>query len=267
MSPETESVHEPVSRRVRLVVAYRGTAFRGFAVNNDVDTVAGRLTEAISVAARTEVKLTGAGRTDAGVHARGQVISLDLPEDVDLDRLRTSVNAMCAPDIAVREIAWADPAFDARFSARWRHYRYTVLNTETPDPFVVDVAWHVREPLAMPLMQLACDPLIGEQDFTSFCRRPPYIPGVAEPSMKRNVMLARWTDDGSGMLRFDIRANAFCHQMVRSIVGLLVDVGLGRRPPSDVRAVMVARDRAVNSALAPGHGLSLWEVGYDENPL
>ena len=111
-------------------------------------------------------------------------------------------------------------------------------------------------------LQLACDPLIGEHDFSSFCRRPRVDAGQPEAPMERRVLDAAWTDDGDGLLRFDIRANAFCHQMVRSIVGLLVEVGVGRRHAGEVLGILRTRDRSLVGQLAPPHGLCLWEVGY-----
>ncbi|MFM9132079.1 MAG: hypothetical protein ACKORY_05005, partial [Actinomycetota bacterium] len=115
---------------------------------------------------------------------------------------------------AVRDAQWAESGFDARFSATWRRYRYLVLNTPTPDPMLVGRAWHVREPLSLPLMNLACDGLIGEQDFTSFCRRPDTPEGAGPASMKRYVMEARWTDNNDGTLVFDIRTAAEAREVL-----------------------------------------------------
>lgn len=271
--PETDAqlVNEPVAlRRVRFVVAYDGAAFAGFAVNRDVTTVAGVLEQALERITRIPVSVVGAGRTDAGVHAWGQIISCDVPATSDLPNLLRRVNSMCAPEVVLRNAEWAEHDFNARFDAVWRHYRYTVLNTVTPNPFLADSTWHVFRPLSLPAMQLACDPLIGENDFTSFCRKPPLIDGVGEPSLRRRVMLAKWSDistvETAGLLRFEIRANAFCHQMVRSIVGLMIDVGLGKRHAGEIRSLMGARDRAVMPSLAPARGLMLWEVGYPRGP-
>ena len=256
-------------RRARLLVAYDGTTFHGFARSDGVPTVAGALTDAISLVAREPVVLTGAGRTDAGVHAWGQVVSCDLPDQTDLDDLARRVSSMCGPAIAVRAARWAPDDFDARFSASWRHYRYTVLSSVAPSPFLAATAWHVARPLDLPAMRLGCDPLIGEHDFASFCRRVKLDPeqladGRPVPTTVRRVLLARWTEVEEGILRFDIRATAFCHQMVRSIVGTLVDVGLGRRRAGDLRGVLLARDRSRAAAIAPPHGLCLWEVGYPD---
>jgi len=254
------------SARARLTVTYDGAPFRGFAVNRGVETVGGVLGEAISTVVRRPVELVAAGRTDAGVHARAQIVSVDLPPETDLARLVASVNALCGPAIALREARWADHGFHARFDAIWRHYRYFVHNAATPDPLRRGSHWHVREPISDQAVMLGCDALIGEHDFSSFCRRPEPDASGREASMNRRVMLARWRRTDPDTCTFDVRANAFCHQMVRSIVGLLVEVGTGRRPASDVRAVLSARDRARAAAhLAPPHGLVLWEVGYPDS--
>lgn len=251
-------------RRARFTVAYDGTDFRGFAPNHDVRTVMGDLVEAMSRVARQQVELTGAGRTDAGVHAWGQVVSADLPEAIDLADLSRRVNKLCAPSIAVRDAAWADDEFDARFSATWRQYRYHVWNDPAPNPLLARTAWHIAPPLDLTLMQAAVSPLIGEHDFSSFCRRPKVPDGMPEPSMVRIMQAITWERvDESPLLRMHIRASAFCHQMVRSICGTLVDVGLRRLTPADVNAILRARDRAVAGQIAPPMGLVLWEVGYD----
>ena len=246
--------------RVRLLVAYDGGGFSGFAPNPGVRTVGGMLKAAVERVVRHEVVLSMAGRTDAGVHARGQVVSFDArAEGLDLPRLQRALNRMLRPAIAVRSAEVADRGFDARFSARARRYRYLVLNRPTPDPFLAATAWHVQAPLDLPRMRLACDPLIGEHDFASFCRRPK---GDGEASLVRRVLDARWTDEAEGLLRFDIEATAFCHQMVRSIVGTLVDVGRGRLRAGQVKGILAARDRSAAGEPAPPHGLSLEEVVY-----
>ena len=253
-------------RRARMTVAYDGTDFHGFAEADGVRTVMGDLRAAVETVVRVPVDPVGAGRTDAGVHGWGQVVSLDLPEGTDLDDLQRRVNRMLAPSIAVREAAYtADPGFNARFSALWRHYRYHVLNHPVASPFEARTAWHVPQPLQVWAMQLACDPLIGEHDFSSFCRRPKVAEGVQAPSMHRRVLQASWSEvpgDVPGLLRFEIRANAFCHQMVRSIVGTLVEVGMGRLHAGDVRGILLRRDRQAAGKVAPPQGLVLWEVGY-----
>jgi tRNA pseudouridine38-40 synthase len=256
-----------MTRRAKLIVAYDGAAFHGFAKNDEVRTVVGVLREAMKKVVRQPVEIVGAGRTDAGVHAWGQVVSCDLPDDIDLEVLGRRVNRMCSPEVVVRSATWAaSPAFSARFDGLWRHYRYQVWNSATPNPFLATTSWHVVQPLSMPALQLACDPLIGEHDFSTFCRRPKAVAGQADPSMVRNVMLAKWssvpTDFGDGLLRFEIRANAFCQQMVRAIVGTMIDAGAGRVHAGDIRGMLLAKDRQVAGQVAPAQGLCLWEVGY-----
>lgn len=244
--------------RVRLTVAYDGSGFHGFAAHPTVRTVGGTLAEALGTVLGHRVQLTCAGRTDTGVHAWGQVVHLDTPvPEPDLARIQRSVNGMLAPGIVVREIAEAAAGFDARRSATGRHYRYTVLNRALPDPFLSATTWHVDEPLDVRSMELACDPLVGPHDWTSFCRRPP-----DGGSLVRVVRRAAWRDLGDGLLRFDVEASAFCHQMVRSVVGTLVAVGRGRLRAGDVAGIIAARDRARATQPAPPHGLCLWDVSY-----
>lgn len=249
--------------RVRLVVAYDGAPFHGFAVNPGVRTVGGVLTDALATVVGHPVELTCAGRTDKGVHARAQVVTFDAdPDRFALDGLVRSVNKLCGPAIAVTDAALVDPGFDARFSAVARRYRYRILNRPAPDPFQSRYAWHVEEPLSLPAMVLACDPLIGEHDFAAFCRRPKRRDG--EPaSLVRRVTEAVWHDDGDGDLRFEIEAGSFCHQMVRSVVGTLVDVGRGKKHAGDVLAIIRSGDRNRAGDLAPPQGLTLWTVRYE----
>ena len=257
-------------RRVRFTVAYDGTELSGFAEQPGVRTVMGELRSAVERIYQRPMDLVGAGRTDAGVHGWGQVVTLDLPNGTDLAGLQRRINRMCGPQIAVREMSWAPhQEFHARYSATYRHYRYMVLNSREPHPFMARTSWHITQPLHLPGMQLACDPLIGEHDFSSFCRRPKAEEGEREASMTRRVMSAQWSKvpgEVGGLLCFEIRANAFCHQMVRSIVGTLVDVGLRKLHAGDVRSILVSKNRQLAGQVAPARGLVLWEVGYPEVP-
>lgn len=257
----------PDTRNVRLIVAYDGTDFRGFAESDGVRTVLGELRRAMETVVRCPVELTGAGRTDAGVHGWGQVVSGELPTSTDLGRLQRSINSMCRPDISVRDAAFVDSTFSARFSATGRTYRYHVWNSSTPNPLIARSSWHVPLALDLAAMNLAAAGLHGERDFSSFCRRPKPPAGVDEPSLVRHLHVARWApaDDsqwGAPLLRFEITASSFCHQMVRSIVGTLVDVGLGRRRADSIPATLAARDRNAAGQVAPSTGLVLWSVDY-----
>jgi tRNA pseudouridine38-40 synthase len=265
------------STRVRLTVAYDGTGFRGFAAQAGQVTVGGTLSEAIEKVVGHPVSLTCAGRTDAGVHAWGQVVHADLTpprRGLDLDALVRSCNAMLSPAIVLRAAQIAPEGFDARRSALSRVYRYRVLSSATPDPFLAATTWHVEHPLDLRAMEQATDPLLGEHDFSSFCRRAP-----DGGSLVRRVLEARWTreerspgrqagpstqPDQGELLRFEIEANAFCHQMVRSVVGTLVEVGRGRRRAGDLAWILRVADRAQAAAPAPAHGLCLWAVLYPD---
>ncbi len=247
---------------MRLLFAYDGAGFSGFPVQpGGVKTIAAVLGDAIAKVLKHPVKFTVAGRTDAGVHAWGNVCHFDSPleaDEIDCEKLQRAVNKMCRPKIVVREVAVAPTGFDARFSASARRYRYTVLNRPVPDPFLHATSWHVEDPLDLRAMQLACDPLLGEHDFSSFCRKPPKPTG----SNIRRLHDARWLDLGDGRLRFDVEASSFCQQMVRSIVGTLVDVGLGRKRAGDISWILRSKDRVLAASPAPPQGLCLWEVVY-----
>lgn len=243
--------------KVRLVLAYDGTDFHGFAAQPDVRTVEGVLARALEKVLRHGVELSVAGRTDAGVHAWGQVVSFDADPGVDPWRLQSALNGILGPEVVVRSCELVAPSFDARRSARWRRYRYTVLARPHPDPFFARYAWWVEQPLDLAALRTAADPFIGEHDFAAFCRA-----GPAGTTTVRTVLDSRWDEAGEGILRYEITATAFCWQMVRSLVGTMVEVGRGRLRPGDLLSILHSRDRAQAGPVAPPHGLCLWEVGY-----
>jgi tRNA pseudouridine38-40 synthase len=271
--------------RWRLRLAYDGSGFRGFAAQPahsglpEVPTVAAALVAALTRVTRTEVGLTCAGRTDAGVHALDQVVHLDLPSAVagglDPDAVVRSLNKQLAPAIVVREAGPVAPSFDARRSALARRYRYLVVNGPVADPLLAPLAWHVADPLDLRALSAAADALLGEHDFRAFCRR---VPGTsADEPIHRRVTETRWTEvagspasalvPASGrLLAFEIEANAFCHQMVRSLVGTLVDVGRGRKRASDMLWILRSADRGQASQPAPPGGLTLIAVRYPPDP-
>jgi tRNA pseudouridine38-40 synthase len=242
----------------RLVVAYDGTGFRGFAIQPDQRTVEGVLGKAINQVLHGEVGLTCAGRTDAGVHAWGQVISFDASPGLEPDRLARSLNGMLGPEIVVRDAALVAPGFSARRSAQWRSYRYTIVNQPAPDPFHARYAWWVPAPLDIKVLRMAADPFVGERDFSSFCRTPT----LGSKSLVRRVFESEWTVLDDGRLRYDVRATSFCWQMIRSMVGTMVEVGVGKRRPGDIMGILRRRERAAAAEPAPPHGLCLWDVGY-----
>ena len=252
------------SVRVRLQLAYDGRRFHGFASQPPgVRTVAGTLAGALERVLRLPgpLEITCAGRTDTGVHAWDQWAHVDLPEACGdaLPSLHRRLVKLLAPEIVVRAVSVAPPGWDARRSALSRTYRYSVLTTPVPDPFRAGFVWWLPGPLDRRAMELACDALVGEHDFGSFCRKR------EGSSLVRRVARAGWCEPEPGMLRFEITANAFCHQMVRSVVGTLVEVGQGKRRAGDLLGVVRAGDRALAGTLAPPDGLVLWKVQYAES--
>ena len=263
-------------QRWRLLIAYDGAAFRGFAAQPQVPTVAGALRLAIERTARLSEApvITCAGRTDAGVHARGQVVHVDLPHiPYDGVRLARALNRQLAPEVVVRRAEVVDPAFDARRSATGRTYRYLVWNAPAPDPLLASLSWHVRDPLDLGSMRTASDVLLGTHDFRSFCRRP--VGSPASRPLVRRVTTARWSvdrgpealdadggEEETRLLRFEISAASFCHQMVRSLVGSLVEVGRGKENAAGLMERLRAVSRHRMPDPAPAHGLCLVSVTY-----
>ena len=245
--------------KVRATVAYDGSGFHGFAVNPGVRTVAGEIEHALTTIATEPVTIACAGRTDKGVHGHGQVISFEVPDRFEPQRLQQSVNHLCRPSIIVRDVERAPDDFHARFSAKWRLYRYRVAGP-VRDPLEYGRVWHLAEPLDVEAMNRAVTHLAGVHDFSSFCRRPKVDEGEPEVSLVREVLDAEWSEDPP-ISTLWIRATSFCHQMVRSIVGTSVDVGRGRLDADDVVSILAARDRTVARPIAPPEGLTLWEVG------
>jgi tRNA pseudouridine38-40 synthase len=241
----------------RVDLAYDGSGFRGYAAQRGQRTVQGELEQALATLFGSAFDTAVAGRTDAGVHARGQVVSISTEQPVDIDVTLRSLNGILGPEIAISRIQPVEESFNARFSAKWRRYRYMLDCGVAADPLSRHLAWHVGPGVDMGRVQSATEPLIGEHDFSSFCR------SVEGRSNVRTVSEARWEEEGD-FRRFWVRANSFCHQMVRSVVGHLYDVGRGFADPASTQSVLESKDRSTVVTVAPPHGLTLWEVGYDD---
>ncbi len=281
--------------RVRMNVAYDGTPFHGFARNPTVVTVQSELENTLAQVLRHPVTVTGAGRTDAGVHARGQVVSFDADEShFEPGALSRALNRMLGPTIAVDKIETAPPSFDARFSCTGRSYRYHVFNRAVIDPLTRYFTWHVRDRLDIDAMQRASEAIIGTHDFTSFSKRNKSKP---QQLFVRTVRQAQWRRSGDTVsgdtvsgdtvsgdtvsgdtvsgdtvsgdtvsgdtVTFEITASAFTHQMVRSLVGMCVEIGRGRRCVAEMGAVLRALSRDATPSPAPSRGLVLWRAHYD----
>lgn len=256
--------------RLRLDVAYDGTGFHGWARQPGLRSVQGELEEALSsvlrVPAAVGVRVAVAGRTDAGVHALGQVCHCDVPQlclpraDIDdegLGAVLRRLNGFLAHDVRVRAAGIAPEGFDARWSALWRLYSYCVAD----DPAARDprtrrhVLWHTR-PLDVPAMDAAARAFLGEHDFAAYCR------AREGSSSVRTVHEISWARGPGGLVEFRVRADAFCHSMVRALVGAFVAVGDGRWPPERPAQLLAAGVRGPWISTAPAHGLTLVEVGY-----
>ncbi|NWF26116.1 tRNA pseudouridine(38-40) synthase TruA [Streptomyces sp. PKU-EA00015] len=259
---------EPGFVRVRLDLSYDGKDFSGWAKQaRGQRTVQGEIEDALRTVTRSSVtyELTVAGRTDAGVHARGQVAHVDLPEELwaeHRDKLLKRLAGRLSKDVRVWSVAEAPPGFNARFSAIWRRYAYRV--TDNPggvDPLLRGhVLWH-DWPLDVDAMNAAAERLVGEHDFAAYCRRREGATTI------RTLQRLSWERDASGVVTATVKADAFCHNMVRSLVGALLFVGDGHRPvewPAKVLAAGV-RDSAVH--VVRPHGLTLEEVGYPADEL
>lgn len=243
-------------RRLRAVLAYEGTNYHGWASQPGLATIEQAAVEALRTVLRVDdVTIVCAGRTDAGVHALGQVIHVDVPAATDPVRLRNGLNALLPQDIRCRSVAEAPPQFDARFAALWRRYQYRVTD-EVPDPLTRRTVLAVRNRLDVAAMAEGASRLIGEHDFAAFCKPRAHATTV------REVFDCTWRRDVDGTAVLDVRADAFCHSMVRSIVGASLSVGAGRRPPEWIAELLGAASRVVAAPVAPAHGLVLVEVGY-----
>ena len=254
---QPETIQSSTAETARLEIAYDGSDFHGFAASEGVRTVAGELLGALGQVLQFEPELTCAGRTDKGVHALGQVVSFPLEKQVDLSKLQQSLNSMLGPEIVVKNAQGEEAGFNARYSARSRCYRYYILNRPQPDPFQAKYSWWVSQPLDLARLRQAAIPFVGEHDFSSFCRKD-----EPEGSLVRRVDKCEWTDLGDGLMYLEVVANAFCWQMIRSLVGTMVDVGLGKLKAGDITAIIDAKDRSRAGRVAPPQGLFFVEVCY-----
>jgi tRNA pseudouridine38-40 synthase len=251
--------HTPdMTRTVRLTLAYDGTGFRGWARQPDPSTrtIEGVVAAQLERVLRETVKLSVAGRTDAGVHARGQVASFITDSTVQPERLQKALNGALAPELVVLDAAYASQDFDARFSAKAREYVYRIQEATLPDPFTARFVWHRPGDLRPGPMREAARFLVGEHDFASFCRHP----GGDRSTVRdlRRLTVGRKGD----VLSIRAVANAFLHHMVRSLVGTLVAVGDGKLEAGAIMEILDARDRDAAGRPAPARGLTLERVHF-----
>ncbi|MEC4273229.1 tRNA pseudouridine(38-40) synthase TruA [Adlercreutzia sp. R25] len=252
-------------RTLSCTVAYDGAPFAGFAKQPGQLTVQGELEQALELLFRRSVDVVCAGRTDAGVHARGQVVSFDIDEAElrgrSLYNLRRSLNALTHEGIVVRSVDERPRGFSARFDAQWREYKYYLATGDTPPVFTSHAAWYVGPDLDIAAMERGAAHLIGEHDFKSFCMA---ASAVGKPTCRNvsEISIASEEILGEPHRVITVRGNAFLHSMVRTIVGTLVMVGRGQRTSDWVAEVLAARDRQAAGENAPAQGLIFWSVAY-----
>lgn len=244
-------------RRLKLVIEYDGSQLCGWQRQKNGPSVQGHVEEVISRLVGHPVSVTGASRTDAGVHARGQVAICAIDNAIPERGLRRATNAELPPSIALVDVAMAPENWHPRFSSTGKHYRYHVLTRENRSPFEHGRMWHVGLPMDLAAIERALPSFIGTHDFEAF-----RASGCDAPSSIREIFSLTATQVSPDCLQFDIRGNAFLRNMVRIIVGTLVDIGLAREISHDIPALIASRDRKRTGQTAPPDGLTLMEVFY-----
>ncbi len=243
-------------RNIKLIIEYKGTEYAGFQKQPNQPTIQQFLEQTLSQILQEEIAITGAGRTDAGVHAKGQVANFLMASDMDCGRLRWSANSLLPRDIIIKEAAEVSQIFHARRDAISREYKYLVLNRDYPSPFWNDFSYFFRQRLDIEIVQEASQILVGKHDFSSFC--------VAESRPEECVrdMQEIRVSKKNDLIHFDFKANAFLHNMVRTIVGTLIQVGIGELEPKQMFQILEAKDRTKAGPTAPAQGLTLIRVNY-----
>ena len=244
-------------RNIKLVIEYDGSAYHGWQIQPGLRTIQGMMQEKIAQITQTNVNVIGAGRTDAGVHALGQVANFKTDSMITDEALQRGLNALLAPDIVIRAVEEVDEEFHARFDAHSKIYEYRILNQSYPSAINRLYAWFIHRELDIAAMRESATTLIGSHDFSSF-----RASGDESRHSIREVFRLEIERRSGNLLAITIEANAFLREMVRSIVGTLVDVGQGKTSPEEFLEIFQARNRRRAGMTAPAHGLFLVSVAY-----
>ena len=244
-------------RTIKLLIEYDGTNYLGWQVQPKGATLQGVLEEKLSFLTNEKIDLLGSGRTDAGVHALGQVAHFKTKSQLDVQTIQRALNSLLPSDIVIQKVEEVDEGFHARKQSKSKTYEYRILNRNIRSAFHRGYAWHIPQTLDITEMKKATRSLMGEHDFSSF-----QSVGSPKRTAVRIVTRAEWEWSPDGFLRFEIEANGFLRQMVRAIVGTLVEVGKRKITSEQFQEILDSRDRKKAGPTAPAHGLFLREVKY-----
>ncbi len=244
-------------RNIKLLIEYDGTHYLGWQVQPNGQTIQGLIEEKLGILTGEKIHIIGSGRTDAGVHALGQVAHFKTQTQMDVYSIQRALNSLLPPDILIKTIEETENSFHARRSSRSKVYEYRILNSNLRSPFHRAYAWHIPFKLDFKEMEKATRWLIGDHDFSAF-----RSVGTPTRTAVREVIRAEWKREREGLIRFEIEANGFLKQMVRAIVGTLVEVGKGKTTSEAFQKIIESRDRKRAGPTAPSHGLFLKEVKY-----
>jgi len=244
-------------RNIKLLIEYDGTKYQGWQVQPGGPTIQGMIEEKLSRLTGERIRLIGSGRTDSGVHALGQVAHFKTQSRMDIRTMQRALNSLVPSDILIRELEEVSEGFHARKHSKSKVYEYRILNRNLRSVFHHGYVWHIPQKLNLTEMKKATLSLIGEHDFSAF-----RTVGSPTRTTVRRVFGAEWKRGRDGIIRFEIEANGFLKQMVRSIVGTLVEIGKGKMKAADLRTIMNSKDRKEAGPTAPARGLFLKEVKY-----
>ncbi len=244
-------------RNIKLLIEYDGTNYLGWQVQAKGLTIQGMIEEKLKLLTGEGVRLIGSGRTDSGAHAFGQVAHFKVQNRMDAGTIQKAINSLLPPDIVIKKVEEVEESFHARKSCISKVYEYRILNTPIRSVFHRGYAWHIPQKLDWEEVKKATQKLVGEHDFSSFRST-----GTPTKTAVRKVFRAEWKRGKDGLLRFEIEATGFLKQMVRAIVGTLVEVGKGKIDADAFRRILESKDRKEAGPTAPAHGLFLKEVKY-----